>query len=52
VGLAAPLGLTISLGLVWVGAGELAQVDGDDLLRLADQAMYAAKQAGRNLAIM
>jgi diguanylate cyclase (GGDEF)-like protein len=39
-----PAGVSTSIGIAKLAAGECA----DDLLRRADAAMYAAKQAGRN----
>ena len=41
--------ITISLGVA--SRPESAPVDADDLLRRADEAMYAAKHAGRNRAV-
>ncbi|HMA98503.1 MAG TPA: PAS domain-containing protein, partial [Wenzhouxiangella sp.] len=38
--------LSASIGLSWFNPG--ANLDGDQLIRQADQAMYQAKQAGRN----
>ena len=38
--------LSASIGLVTIGPGDSR--DGDDLVVAADEAMYAAKQAGRD----
>ncbi|KAB7623915.1 GGDEF domain-containing protein [Alkalilimnicola sp. S0819] len=42
-----PLGMTLSLGLAVIGEPR-AEVDGTGLVAAADQALYAAKRAGRN----
>lgn len=43
----APLGrVTVSIGVTWLAPGET--IDAPSLIRQADQALYAAKHAGRN----
>ncbi len=45
VAAAGELPVTISIG---VAVADLSETSGSDLLRRADEAMYRAKQAGRN----
>lgn len=48
VQVAEPLRITVSLGLATLGAGDDPVKQAADLVQRADQALYAAKQGGRN----
>ena len=43
-----PLNVTVSVGLAMFPYADRRDVDGDKLIALADEALYRAKQAGRN----
>ena len=50
-GCAAPLDVTISIGAIVGGQGE-RQLSSEELFSAADRALYEAKNAGRNQAVI